>query len=587
MCGIFGYLGNRTDTAEMVLFGLKLLEYRGYDSWGIAVKKDNKLVLEKHVGKIGDASTILPKSSLGIGHTRWATHGGVTVENAHPHLDCTHQLALVHNGIIENFQELKDGLIKKGHIFLSQTDTEVAVHLIEEEMKTKEFAVSVEDAFKQLKGFNAFVIADATSKEIIAVKNGSPLVVGKASDGLYVASDVSGIIKHTRNVFFLEDNQMVILGQGVTLFSLENGQEIQPPFMQIDWTFEASEKGKYKHFLDKEIHEQPKVLENIALTYDSEIKNFAKLIKEARGTFFLGCGTASYAALAGTYLISKIAKKHINFTVGSEFEYLEDYITPQTLVVPISQSGETIDVVDPVGKAKKRGAKIAAVVNVLGSTLYRMADFSLLLGAGPEKAVIGTKSFIAMYAVLLLAAYELAGMLKEGKHLLQESAKDITKILAPNSIQKIKDVASFLKTKEHLYVIGRGLSYPAALEVTLKLKETAYIHAEGFAGGELKHGVIALIEKGTPCIVIAPNDETYDEIISNAQEIKARGGYIIGIGPKENGVFDSFIQTGDTKEATLMSQVVVSQVLAYHLALKKGLTDPDKPRNLAKSVVVK
>lgn len=587
MCGIFAYVGNRNTAAKEVLRGLKLLEYRGYDSWGIAVQQGDKLDIEKHIGKIGTAKTILPPSTIGIGHTRWATHGGVTEENAHPHLDCNHELALVHNGIIENHEEIKKDLLKKGHTFLSETDTEVAVHLIEENLKTRSFENAVKDSFLTIKGFNAFVVANAKSNEIIAVKSGSPIVAGIGKDGLYISSDVSGIINHTREIIFLEDNQMVVLGDKLKLFQLPVGKEIKPKIHTIDWIFASSEKGKYKHFLLKEIHEQPKVIENIVLNYASEIKTFSNLIKKAYGTFFLGCGTASYAALAGVYFFSKIAKKHVNFSVGSEFKYLEDYITDKTLVVPISQSGETIDVVDPVSSAKKKGAKIAAVVNVLGSTLYRLADFNLLLNAGPEKAVVGTKSFTAMVSVLLYTAYTLAGKQKEGQLLLQKSAKDVQTILKDKSMTKIKNVAEIMKSKEHVYVIGRGISYATALEVTLKIKETSYVHAEGFAGGELKHGVIALIEKGTPCIVLAPNDETHDEIISNAQEIKARGGYIIGIGPKDNQVFDNFLQTADVGAATIISQVAIGQVLAYELALKRGLTDPDKPRNLAKSVTVK
>ena len=301
----------------------------------------------------------------------------------------------------------------------------------------------------------------------------------------------------------------------------------------------------------------------------------------------LGCGTASYSALAGTYLFSRVAKKHVNFSIGSEFNYLEDYLTNKSLVIPISQSGETIDVVDPVANAKKKGSKIAAIVNVLGSTLYRQADYKILLGAGPEKAVVGTKSFIAMIAVLILAAYSLARKQRQGSELLMKAAKNVKEILREKSEESLQKVADELKNKEHIYVIGRGLSYATALEATLKIKETACIHAEGFAGGELKHGVIALIEKGTPCIVFAPNDETYDDVVSNAQEIKARGGFIIGIGPKNNSVFDRFLETSDVGDATIIPQVVISQLLAYYLALKRGIKDPDKPRNLAKSVTVK
>ncbi len=587
MCGIFGYVGQKNTAAEIVLEGLKLLEYRGYDSWGVTVKSGKKLVVDKHVGKIGDAKVNLPKSTIGIGHTRWATHGGVTVANAHPHLDCIKTVAVIHNGIIENFEELKTDLIKKGHVFLSETDTEVVPHLIEQYLKKEGFASAVRDAFNQLKGLNAIVVAYAPSQEIVAAKTGSPLVIGIGKNEFFVASDAVGILRHTNKVIFLEDNQMVILGKGLKLISLPKGQEIKPKTQALTWKFEEAQKGKFEHFLLKEIHEQPHVIENIALNYSNEAKNLSSLIDKAFGTFLLGCGTASYVALAGTYLFSNIAKKHVNFSIGSEFKYLEDYLTPQSLVIPISQSGETIDVVEPIGNAKKKGSKIAALVNVLGSTLYRQSDFKILLGAGPEKAVVGTKSYMAMIAVIILTAYTLAKKQKTGKELLTRAAKNIQTILQETYIKEIKKVVNDLREKEHVYVLGRGLSYATALEAALKLKETSCVHAEGFAGGELKHGMIALIYKGTPCIIIAPNDETYDDIISNAQEVKARGGFIIGIGPKNNQVFDRFLPTADVKEATIIPQVVIAQLLAYYLALKRGIEDPDKPRNLAKSVTVK
>ena len=282
-----------------------------------------------------------------------------------------------------------------------------------------------------------------------------------------------------------------------------------------------------------------------------------------------------------------MAKKHVNFAIGSEFNYLEDYIKKGTLVIPISQSGESIDVIQPIVSAQKKGATIAALVNVLGSTLYRQADNVILLNSGPEKCVIATKSFIAMISVILLIAYTLAKKQIEGKELLIQAAKDVERIIKDDFVKEIQKVADVLKRKEHVYVIGRGISYPIALEGALKIKESTYLHAEGFAGGELKHGVIALIDKGTPCIVYAPNDETFSDVISNATQIKARGGVIIGIGPRNDQVFDMFLQTADIKEATMIPQVVISQLLAYNLALKRGISDPDKPRNLAKSVTVK
>src|SRR3990167_7954073 len=611
MCGIFGYVGKKNNVAQITLEGLKLLEYRGYDSWGIAVKIQNsesriknskgknKFIVEKHVGKISEAnlkSSAPIKSSdvcssdlsMAIGHTRWATHGGVTVKNAHPHLDCTKTIAVVHNGIVENFEELKKDLIKEGHKFISETDTEVIPHLIEEFQKKEGFTSSVRDSFNKLKVLNAIVVANAGSSEIIAAKNGSPLVVGIGKDGLYIASDSAGILKHTKEVIFLEDNQMVILGKNIRLVELPKGNKIKLNKHILDWEFKEVRKGKYEHFFLKEIHEEPRIIENTALNGLSSAQRLAGLIKNAFGTFLIACGSASYSAMGATYLFSKIAKKHVNFSIGSEFKYMEDFITAKTLVIPISQSGESIDVIEPVVRVKEyKGAKIAAIVNVLGSTLYRIADFKILLESGPEKAVVATKSFIAMIAVLILTAYTLSGKQKKGQTLLNKAARDVRKILSESYVRKIKNLSEKLKTKEHIYIIGRGLSYTAALEAALKIKEAAYMHAEAFPGGELKHGVIALIEKGSPCIVFAPNDETYDDIISNAQEIKARGGYIIGVGPKNNAVFDDFLETDDIEEATLLPQVAISHLLGYYLALARGIKDPDKPRNLAKSVTVK
>lgn len=604
MCGIFGYIGNSKNASQAVLEGLKLLEYRGYDSWGIATRRDSKIIVEKNVGKIADAklnSTFLTlNSNLAIGHTRWATHGGVTKINAHPHLDCTQTLAVVHNGIVENFEVLKKELVNKGHVFKTETDTEVVSHLIEENLKSKArlqtpersdsgqgFATAVRDAFNSLTGMNAIVVASSTSKEIVAAKTGSPMVIGISKDGYIVASDASAIVKHTKKVYFLEDNQMVILGSKLKLLALPKGKELKPKIQELNWEFENAEIGKYPHFFLKEVHEQPRVIENIALNYLTDSKKLSGLIENAFGTILMGCGTASYAGLAGTYLFSSIAKKHVNFTIGSEFKYLEDYITPKTLVLPISQSGETIDVVDPVNRARKKGAKIASLVNVLGSTLYRQSDYKILLGAGQEKAVVATKSFMAMVSILLLTAYTFNKKQAEGAELLKKASQNVKNILQSKQIKLIQNLAKELKNKEHMYLLGRGLSYATALEAALKIKEASYVHAEGFAGGELKHGVIALIEKGTPCFIFAPNDETYEEIISNAQEVKARGGFIIGIGPKNNSVFDRFIETDDIKEATIIPQVLIAQLFAYYLALTRGIKDPDKPRNLAKSVTVK
>lgn len=590
MCGIFGYVGKKDSASQIVLEGLKLLEYRGYDSWGIAVREGRKLVVEKHVGKIGNVDDNSPfftlPSQLAIGHTRWATHGGVTVANAHPHLDCTKTIAVIHNGIVENFAELKDDLTKKGHRFLSETDTEVVAHLIEEYVKKEGFASAVRDAFNRLKGLNAIVVAYAPSKEIVAAKTGSPLVVGIGNDGLFIASDTSGIIGHTRKVLFLKDQEMVILGDGVRLFSLPYGKRKRASFEKVHWQREDVSKGSYPHFMLKEIYDQSKVIRNIAAHYQDQVRELSYLIKGAKGTFFIGAGTAFHACLAGVYLFSKIAKEHVNTAVASEFNYLEDFLTKRSLIIALSQSGETIDVIEPLKLADEKGAKIAAITNVLGSTIYRMADYKVLLGAGPEKAVASTKAYIAKLSILLLLAFAMIGKEKEGKALLLKAADEVDRLLEKRNVAKVKKLASLLAHCEHMYTIGRGMSYPTALEAALKIKEVSYVHTEGLAGGELKHGTIALITKGTSCIVFAPNDETYAAMISNATEIKARGGYVIGISWQNSPIFDSFIEVKDVREASVIPQAVPAQLLGYFIAQKKGF-DPDKPRNLAKSVTVK
>jgi len=587
MCGILGYVGKNEIGSEVVFDGLKRLEYRGYDSWGIASAQKNEFRIFKKVGKIGNANPKLPKTNLAIGHTRWATHGKVTEINAHPHLDCTKTIALVHNGIVENYKTIKKEITKKKHVFKSETDTEVIVHLIEEYMKNKSFKEAVSQSFKRLKGLNAIVVCNLKTKEIAAVKNGTPIVAGKGpNNDFYISSDIVGISKHTNKLIFLDDNQLLTLGKTAELIDVLTRKKLNIKVTKIKVNLIEENKGKYDHFIQKEINEQPKIISQIALNFEANAKKLANLIKTAKGIFLVGCGSASFVCLAGTYLFSNIAKKHLNFSIGSEFKYLEDYLTNKTLVIPISQSGETIDVLDSVKKAKIKRTKIAAITNVLGSSLYRVSDYNFLLSAGVEKAVLATKSFTAMISILYFAAKAFAEDSEDAKKKLLLASKNIKSILSHNYLVKIRNLAKQLKDKKHIYVIGRGLSYPVALETALKIKESTYIHAEGFAGGELKHGAIALIEEGTPCIVITTNDETKDEILSNAMEIKARGGFMIGIGSVYDDVFDVFLKTEDLKYATMLPQIVIAQLLAYYITVLKGL-DPDKPRNLAKSVTVK
>jgi glucosamine--fructose-6-phosphate aminotransferase (isomerizing) len=592
MCGIFGYVGQQEDAAGIVLRGLKELEYRGYDSWGIAVAHEGGAALERHVGKIGDAVTDLPPSPIGLGHTRWATHGGVTEPNAHPHADCTGRLALIHNGIVSNYRELRDALYRSDHRFRSETDTEVVAHLLEDCLAATpagpdQLVNAVMSAFRQLQGLNAIAVLDVSTGQLAAAKNGSPLVLGWGPDGNLLASDFSALLAHTRRVTFVEDRQAALVGRdGIRLFDVDTGQEIAPAVSEVAWEAAATELSGYPDFMTKEIHEQPAVLERIGAGWDGHVRQLAGMLRDARDVFVVGCGTASHAALAAQYLLARIAGRRLTVASGSEFSYLGDFVTPGSLVMAFSQSGETIDVIDSVRAARARGARIAALVNVEGSTLWRLADYALPLGAGPERCVLATKSFTAKVAIVLMTAYELAGQLGEGARLVRAAGDEIERLLADDRRDLIRQIANQIYQREHLFVIGRGPSYPLALEAALKVKEVSYVHAEGFAGGELKHGVIALIEPGTPCLVLAPSDETYVDVISGAMQLKARGAMIIGVSPEPHEGFDAHIRVADLGPAAAIVNAAPAQVLGYYLALLRG-HDPDKPRNLAKSVTVK
>ena len=603
MCGIFGYIGKKTTAAQIVLEGLKSLEYRGYDSWGVATIpiimkpfdsaqgeqfSNSAIAVKKQVGKIGNASVNdLPEGNLAFGHTRWATHGGVTERNAHPHLDCSHTIAVVHNGIIENYQEIKNKLIIKGHLFLSETDSEVATHLIEEYVKTRSFSDAVRTAFNDCTGLNALIVTSLKDQKIIAVRNGSPLAVGFGDGENLVASDATALLPFTRTVHFLEDDEMALLTKNtITINNVKTGNEIVVKKVRLNWIVDQTQLGSFPHFMLKEIHEQPRVLESIASQSVATIQKNADTIKDAAHSYLLGCGSASYVAIAGAYLFSKIAGKHINWAIGSEFGYQLDFLNSRSVIIPVSQSGETMDILESVKKAKLKQARIVALVNVFGSTLYRVADHKILIAAGPEKAVASTKAVTAMLAHLTLLAYALAGKTKAGQDVVKRAIESTNQLLVQKSIVQFKKLARQLKNPRHLFVIGRGLSYPASLETALKIKEIAYIHAEGMAAGELKHGPLALVEKGTPCIAFLPNDETYGANLAGAMEMKARGAKILGISHTPHEIFDEYIEVKDAEEATIIPNIVVAQLLAYYLTLERDL-DPDKPRNLAKSVTVK
>lgn len=590
MCGIFAYHGHRKNAPELVVEGLKLLEYRGYDSWGIAYKINNDIEIRKEVGKISDfdpKKEKLPPANLAIGHTRWATHGEVSRKNAHPHFTEKKDIVLIHNGIFENYLEIKKYLKKKGHKFKSETDTEVIAHLIEEHMKTHTFEEAIKLATKEIVGRYALVIINKGNEKLIGVRKGSPLIVGIGNKEYFIASDIPAFLKYTNKVNYLDDNQMVIIeGNKIKFLDTINNEEIKKRLIEINWKPESAEKGKYPHFMIKEIMEQKETLAR-AIEQDSKtLEELAKAIKKAYGTYIVGCGTAGKVGMVGEYLFSKIAKKHINFTFGSEFPNYQHFLTNKTLLIAISQSGETADTLEAIEVAKEKGVKIASIVNVESSTMARISDIVIPIKAGPEKAVASTKATTSQLAILTLLAYACNGGIQEGKKLLIDTASQINDMLNPRYEDYIMKLAKKIKDIESMYIIGRGMNYPIALESAIKLQEVSYIHAEGFAGGELKHGPIALISQGTPVIALVANDDTKSEMISNATEIKSRGGYIIGVSPENHEVFDYWIRVPDTGNTSPIVNIIPIQILAYQLAVLRK-NNPDMPRNLAKSVTVK
>ncbi len=588
MCGIFGYVGETGNVGPKVLAALKTLEYRGYDSWGVAVGIGDQIDVQKCIGKIGTAAPEFPPTDIAFGHTRWATHGGVTDANAHPHLDCSGRLAVIHNGIIENFRELRNDLLARGHVFQSETDSEVVAHLLEEELAIgSELTIALRNVFSLLHGLNAVIVMDTKSKELVAAKSVSPLVVGANGTAATIASDALALRDHADRLLFLEDHHLVRLRKArVELFDRRTMTPLTPEFMPLDLDNISPDLGDYPHFMAKEIAEQPEVLDRLVRTGRKQIEAFADAIRSSRGTFLVGCGTASYAALTGAYLFSRIAGIHVNFVLGSEFKYQEHFLTPESLVVALSQSGETADIIEGMLAAQRRGARLGALVNARRSTLDRMVELRVHLQAGPEQCVLSTKAYSAKVAALLLAAHSVAGTYEQGESTVLAAAEGIRQMLSPSWVDQVRSIARRVSASDHLFVIGRGLSYPTALEAALKIKEVSYIHAEGFAGGELKHGVIALVTSGTPCVVYAPNDETRADILSGAMELRSRGGYIIGIGPDDDPVFDVHLPTPDVGDAAPLVQALPAQMLGYEVALLRG-NDPDKPRNLAKSVTVK
>ncbi|MDQ2736462.1 MAG: glutamine--fructose-6-phosphate transaminase (isomerizing), partial [Pseudomonadota bacterium] len=495
--------------------------------------------------------------------------------------------ALIHNGIVENYGDLGAEL-RREHRFQSQTDSEVLVHLLEEELDEEpDLLAALLRVFRRIEGLSAVAVLDALTGEIAVAKNGSPLVLGFGEKAAYLASDPIALLDHTRRVAFLEDGQAAGLSAGgIRVFDIASGHQVEPPVRTVTWDTRRAGLDGYAHFMIKEIHEQPRVLREIAGRKGPEAEQLAAMIGAARDVYLIGCGTAHHAALSGRYLLAEIAGRNSTTSVASEMSLIYPLLDEDSLVIALSQSGETIDVLEAVRAARDRGAKVAALVNAEGSALDRFADLSILLECGPERCVLATKSYTAQLAILQLTARALSGELERGVQELRDAGGRLESLLDRETIDgAIRDTAQCIGDHQHMFVLGRHRNYPLALEAALKIKEVSYIHAEGFAAGELKHGVIALISPGTPCLVLAPDSELRGEALAAAAEVKARGGCTVGLSPRPEQEFVITLPVSGTA-ASAYEISASTQLLAYELALLRGC-DPDKPRNLAKSVTVK
>jgi len=609
MCGIVGYIGGR-EAAPILLEGLKRLEYRGYDSAGISTIAKNRLMMHKQSGKISDLERSLNyhdvPGHLGIGHTRWATHGIPNAENAHPHDDCTGKIALIHNGIIENYATLKQELQAKGHIFKTETDTETLVHLIEEfYQQSGVLEQAVREALLLIKGtFGIAVICSDEAETLIAARRGSPIVLGIGKDEYFVASDPAAIAGYTNNVTYLDDNEMAIMHRDNLVIKTTEDRPVKKRVEKLAFDLEKIEKGGYDHFMLKEIMEQPQTIFDSMRGRLLEDEGTAKLgglqyeldsLLYARRVLFSACGTSWHAALIGEYMIEEFVRIPVEVEYASEFRYRDPILDRDTMVVVISQSGETADTLAAVREAKRKKAKVLGICNVVGSTIARETDAGIYLHAGPEIGVASTKAFTSQVTVLALMTLLLARMssmsFNKGLQIVQELNR------LPDKVQQILDrheeierIAEEYAHKQNFLYLGRGYNFPVALEGALKLKEISYIHAEGYPAAEMKHGPIALIDENMPVVFIATKDSTHDKIISNIEEVRARKGKVIAIATQgddyiKTKVDHTFYIPPTLEFLTPILTIIPLQLLAYYIAVKRGC-NVDQPRNLAKSVTV-
>ncbi|WP_341279752.1 glutamine--fructose-6-phosphate transaminase (isomerizing) [Paenibacillus sp. FSL H8-0537] len=609
MCGIVGYIGKR-DSQAILIEGLKKLEYRGYDSAGIAVFTDNGLEVSKAKGRLANLEGKLQgeplHGSVGIGHTRWATHGKPSDVNSHPHTDNSAKFSVVHNGIIENYLDLKDELTVKGHVFVSETDTEVISHLVADEYDGN-IIEAVQRAVKRMRGaFALGVLTEFEPEKLVAVRFASPLVIGVGKGENFIGSDIPAILEHTRDVYILDDGEMAILTRdGVELMTTE-GAAISKEIFHVDWDLVTAEKAGFDHFMLKEIYEQPKAYRDTMLgrvaddgksVQLSELTMTKDYIKTIRKVHIVACGTAYHAGLVGKTVIESIARIPVETDVASEYRYRSPIITPDTLVIVVSQSGETADTLAALREAKRNGAHVLAITNVVGSSIAREADDVLVTLAGPEIAVASTKAYTSQLVVFYLLSLYFADTLgtkntaevSEILAAMQELPEQVESILEQAPV--LRDIAESISSHPSLFFIGRGIDYPVALEGSLKLKEISYIHSEAYPAGELKHGTLALIEEGVPVIALVTQEELYEKTLSNIKEVKARGANVLGIG--NVGYEEEVSKSVDTLFSiprtlpilTAALSVVPLQLISYYASLALG-HDVDKPRNLAKSVTV-
>ena len=607
MCGIVGYLGKRQAT-EVLIEGLSKLEYRGYDSAGVAVNTGDELEIRKFKGRLAILAEDLQKNPidghLGIGHTRWATHGEPSDVNSHPHYNMDRTIAVVHNGIIENYLELKAELEAEGVKFLSQTDTEIVAHMVSKYYEGN-LLEAVYKATERFRGAYALgVVCADNANELVAVRKDSPLVVGLGEDENMVASDIPAILKYTRNVYFLENGEFVhIEGNKVTVLN-ENKEVVEKEVSEITWDVEAASKGGFDSFMAKEIYEQPKGVEDTLLRRLDEngriklddIKITKEDLDKINKVYIVACGTAYHAGLVGKYAIEKFAKIPVIADIASEFRYSDPFVDENTLIIIVSQSGETADTLAALRDAKSKGARVLSITNVVGSSIARESDDIFYTWAGPEIAVASTKAYTTQLTAFYMIALNLAmtkGTISEEEYFkmigkLKEMPSQVEKVLQCDRL--LEEIATEIKDKNDMFYLGRGLDFALAMEGSLKIKEISYMHAEAFAAGELKHGTIALIEEGTPVLVLATQEQLFEKMLSNMQEVKARGAKVIAIAKEHNKEVEKsadrviYIPEVDDMFASITA-VVPMQLLSYHVAKMRGC-DIDKPRNLAKSVTV-